>query len=659
MPTIKIDRINAIGTVPLSYRGKAIRPEAPIWEGNMDRESGMGKDLTHSAAFLIDNPNPPALKVTLHITGAEAGSKVIVGGLYPDNDILFSGSGTLLENDETRVVVEIAPQMEPKEFFKIDGSRISWQVTRADTGKTRILYTPGFDLYWIYSARGNLFKRGIPVEILYQVSGICNDPAWRDAALSRSHPAGGSFLAYGKGYSVQESLVRWVVNYLFSRIPPKYDVSSGSPHLTTGFFDNITLKLDEYLESIDDPYALCNCFDQAAILQCYLKCIGISNVSYCTMEPFGFIKETRLAGTGACNNPHYACRADGKAVLEDPFDGNRTRFRMHAFCCWESEDGERRILDTSIGPHTGNETVEEYLDGVIDDKYHVLLDPGELGEIKNHQGVTNVNWNNSEECVSSIELSAGEFGSDLPGRFVVYPWPVPLECPVLAGGDWFLNYEDIITGTEEVIRTWQLRGENGAVNIDLYVSSSTGEVSLNRFGSILECCRMLNLPYEKGPDFLGHQSIMYRMNNQERYVWVYYNIVFDVLFQDVSFEIETMLNWMMDIPDAHIKDRIMREDRPPVDSIVCKPTEPRIKETVMVEIWPHRDIQWDFVLEGDGLRLINETNEYFCFKALKGVTGKLVVTGVNKRTLITEQKAFDIEVRKVRTLPRQMPMDLI
>ncbi len=105
-----------------------------------------------------------------------------------------------------------------------------------------------------------------------------------------------------------------------------------------------------------------NCYDQAAALQALAGVVGIKTV-WVFAAPFGFIKKSNLVGVGPCNNPFFdPKKGPGAITADDHVD--RSGFSNHAFVQISNKFGG--VLDSCAGPHTGKETIVQYIANSID-----------------------------------------------------------------------------------------------------------------------------------------------------------------------------------------------------------------------------------------------------------------------------------------------------
>jgi hypothetical protein len=127
-----------------------------------------------------------------------------------------------------------------------------------------------------------------------------------------------------------------------------------------------------------------NCYDQAAAVQALCGAVGAA-VHWLYLEPFGFIRPTRLVGVGGgadCNNPFFMSNGTRRLMVGldpdwqkkgiSPTDfylryllenqcPERTSFGRHAFAGIAD-----KVIDACGGPHTGSESKAQYCDNSID-----------------------------------------------------------------------------------------------------------------------------------------------------------------------------------------------------------------------------------------------------------------------------------------------------
>ena len=110
-----------------------------------------------------------------------------------------------------------------------------------------------------------------------------------------------------------------------------------------------------------------------------------------------------------------------------------------------------------------------------------------------------------------------------------------------------------------------------------------------------------------------------------------------------------LIKWLYKFAKAHIKENIDKY-LPSIADITCSNTKPKVGETVTVNMIHQDHILHDFIFseddkdEGDGLRLIDETEDSLVFEAVKKSDNKLFVAAVDKNTLLVNKKEFIIQV---------------
>ncbi|CAE6503394.1 unnamed protein product [Rhizoctonia solani] len=120
-----------------------------------------------------------------------------------------------------------------------------------------------------------------------------------------------------------------------------------------------------------------NCYDQAAVVWTGVT-LALRNqkeaadLVWCFVQPFGYIKETKLVGwcynpdsddgnpNQKTDNPFFGAQPGLQLLQESHQDEDiRSAFGNHAFLQYKGKP-----LDATCGPHCGDKTLEEYLEGI-------------------------------------------------------------------------------------------------------------------------------------------------------------------------------------------------------------------------------------------------------------------------------------------------------
>lgn len=699
-----ITEIKAVGNVILSLNGQLICQTEPIWEPGDEDPWIPGENLSKKpAAFLLDEDEVPAqLEVTFQVPdkNLEPG-KYTVTGVYEKE--LFFGSVEISDYTE-KIVINVFNTINPQQEFTRIADVFTWQITMNDTqGSVECKEnTTGLELFWLYGkckdpVFNDVFIEGIPVEILRHIAPIYQVTRERKEEENKN--------------DVKKILIESVVNACFHRNPPAYDINKKESHFIDSS-NGLTLRLKKYLNAIYFSYAFCNCFDQAAVLQVFLMAVGITDVKYCQMSPFGYLKLTNLIGRGFCNTP----KDSGiYPIVYEKYE-DRSYFGNHGFCilsgkgkndpcedCIHNGDkpGDLQksnclVVDSCLGPHIGNEIMKAYVESAVDEVYpeNPGVNPGTVDDIKCYKGVTHINFTfanikDKSEWIKQVIQKDKKIINNIINNFVVRKWSNPKNCRVLKrkwkAKDWdtICKYEEIIPGIGETIKTCILIEKGEYIDIDLYVSSEKW-ASINRFF----CIKILaSLPFPLGEspfkevseglkEFLGPLSAAIETENYCRYLWVFYNVVFDVTLHNVTFNIKKLLIWLNRQGRCILKKGKFPWEEissylPQDDSIICEhhfnhnqvivDKEVTVKpgDLLIVKFEPspnkqnkpekNKDILLDFIYEkGDGLEVISKTDSMMKFRAIKPSENKntttLVVVALDKDTLLTRTKKYEITV---------------
>jgi hypothetical protein len=676
------------GNVVLSVNNKPINPGFPLWQ-QVDEGGGKASTL-RPAAFLLNQPDAAVLTVTVRIRSHDGDEDFFLEGLYGShNPRLFYGIPIEKNREKKEIVFKVTPLYIPGGFFKMSGQGLHWRISRNRTGEFKELGSVELEIYWLYGDPYDYFQKGIPVEILREIARACkfNRRIKHNQFDHENRTIKPNDLS--QGVSAKEWVVEQVVKHCFNRNPPRFNIWGGQSQFTvsTGQFLK-TLLINQYLNAKNDSNALCNCIDQAGVLQYYLKAIGIEEVRVYPMDRFGYLKKTQLVGWGDCNNPYFgnaAGCAEGKPVVDENC-ADRTFFKNHHICLIKLNN-EWRVLDSCIGPHTGSEDKYQYLenardahkwpdrnrtmvayvddicpkgekaaprsaDFVLPDEHTIALAddiilPGEPGE----KGIPTpgitfaINQLPDPEDAVSFRSKGGSTPTPKgPGgtetRFLVREWPDVARLRFPAKKNWRLLFKEIVPGKDRVLKTWKLVKDKSTITINLYISNidiQPGFIS--------------KAPLWKSPGMAGE---FYGKRNQNFQIHAYFQ---DISDQDELFvdRLKDRLNQLIN-SKKHTRDMQPEDDLPAVNSITCINTLPKIGEKITVKIPLEPDVYYDFHLKGKRLRHIYEYDDkngdapvkYLDFIALEGVDedsdNRLVVMAVHTKKLLLNSKAFAVKV---------------
>ncbi|UCH93934.1 MAG: hypothetical protein JSV88_27210 [Candidatus Aminicenantes bacterium] len=728
----KIKEIRTIeGNVQLCHLDKPNPPnkweviprEAPIWKE--------GEKL-QPAAFVFGKKAQLEVDIDFTISDKdETGENEykLIGSYFPTD--VFKGTFNIDDINKTVTVTVYDCNPNEAEFFQGIQGNFTWQLVpgnhmqdsepppgqktdkETENSNNDNSHTTNLELYWLSCDPGEkdaeLFKIGIPVEILQQVNITYQLNEETQAILSSMDPPPPGVKFEPPDLPPSPMLISIVVTACFYRNPPGYCISYSTNYFTNNSYNGISLKLKEYLLSLNNPDQNCSCIDMAAVLQFYLKALGISDVKFSVLGSFGYLKVTDLIGRGFSNNPFYGEIQSDKVFGEKGVpvviqeSQWRTNFGTHAFCilpdkglspdpgdtdpckncCHNMFDGNGdkkpcengdtetrkcKVADSCVGPHTGYETMSQYVNNSVDDIHKANGGEAKVKNIKCYRGVVECNFNIPLETKPDFPLIA-EFEKIvsykpgdkkiLEGNFVVRSWPDPRKSRVLRRKDWHLFYEDIIPGSGEVLKSWTLVKKRESIHIDLYVSSGNNMYSFHRFLSIGSLTSEAKLPFEACPLHPGHFSAMHESIDCVRYLWVYYNVVFDVTFTNVTLKPGKLVRWFNRIAGCRLKikkfsQRNLRKYLPSTDGIQLyvnnvaakddkKKIPVKINDTITVKLKARENLLYDFTYEtGDGLRLIRKTTEEMEFRVIKELKkeNKLAVVVVDNKTLLCSSKVF-------------------
>ncbi len=575
--------------------------------------------------------------------------------------------------------VEVALQRRPVGFVALRSAGLAWRLVEdapdgardARAGGARIdLAAPSVELVWLPETAASTLARGVPLELVRALA----DALEAGQRTPRATPAAGSEATPGaspaastdatehalRGAGAWPPMVPVLTDGVFARNPPRYDVCSGDNHYTDVpvkdgqyDFDRVTLFLSRYLLA---PVPPCNCYDIAAVLQFFLRCAGVLPVTYCFMNPFGYLAPADLIGIGRTNNPFFLSNHTEKIVPES--DPSRTPFYNHAFC---RIDATQTIADACAGPHPGVENPPLYVAVATDGDVPAqpVVERGTVRDITDHTGVVHVDTVVSSAGARAMR-QAREFmarvGYQEPtdARAVACAWPDPLASGVLRAGSWRVVYEEILPGEHEVHRHVSLASGSERVIIDLFVARDSA-IAQERFLALGSTHSSPGPIFDPVPSWPGHAAAVQTHVQQQRFLWLHHNVVCDVLVMHGVMhgsgggaaggpvDAEQVARWLFSHADAAVVDDLAPH-RPQMTVAVAQPVV-RVGARARIDVSCRVDHVVDFVAAPVGLRLVAQGDAWLELVGTAPARDTLVMTVIDPRTLIHETETIAIDVQ--------------
>jgi len=605
------------------------------------------------AAFVTPEGGQPVLDVELTLSDAEAGAEYVLEGRGRGPSPLFLGRARSSASGPQGLRFLVSLDHAPTVFTALRDESVSWELSKIGAAEPLGAVPLPMELYFLPADPGRFFPKGVPVESL------------RQTARSLGVRADG-FSTFADTWSGTRSerrdhwqVIEHVVASGFGHTPPNYDVWHGRTFYTDYLdFNHVTLYYRRYLAAQQDPNSICNCYDKAAVLQHELSAIGVTDVKFAYIVPFGYLRKTDLIGRGACNNPFYGDDVANKIVPTDAPD--RTAFGNHAFCYIE---GTQTVADACSGPHTGTESPGSYVDVATDDQTPSpaavgahYVKRGRVGNIGYFQGVTQFrDKSRSPEAAMNphsmnLEALKKEVGYDdstavargcAPPPLIARRWPDPRECPAV-GRDWKLSFEEVVPGFPESHRYWHLRKGDQTLKVTIYVASDGPETAHRRFLWLGSAHQAVGPVFRKGPGGLGEYSAEVRGAGHAQYLWVDRNVVFNLTSANSQIDLETLARWLQHI--AVIEDANAPQGPPVIAAVTADRPKVKVGEVTTLDVQCDPRCLVDFVRGSEGLKLIQEDGHRLTFLAGQAGKGEVVVVAVDPETLLAAEKRVDVEV---------------
>jgi len=605
---LQITEIIPVGNVLLSHANKVINPGF-----NLLGRGGAKK--TFKVAFSFTGQATALFKVVFKgpVKQYQGAS---LQAVTPDKKVRFSG--TL-----TGTTALLSAAFQPSDHQRSHFSKLTWQLCL--TGQQPLnLANSALDIYWVPepSTTHTLNAKGMPVEMLVHMS-----------AMALGDPATPKDLA----------------DQVFNFNPPRYDTLHGRTFFTSfKNFDNITLLYQAYLAAANEPGAVMNCYDAAAVLQYLLQQNNIP-ANFIFLQPFGFLRLTNLIGRGQCDNPFY--QYEGNAPVVDPTDPDRTSFGNHAFI---QLTASQLIADACAGPHEGVDTPDQYVASAIDTQVPVgtTIPSGTTANMVSHTGVTSVDTLQSGQdqvtlphAASFSKLFDWSKGEQMinAGGGVAAKWPGPLQCRSLKVS-WKVVYSDTIPGSAETLRYWLLSSGAALLTVRLYVSSGGKAIAKDRF--IAACSLTQQQEHHLTPKALPGQEGYAAADEKDEGVftcWWYENIAMEFLSSAPVGDLPVLAEWYHRFA---LKSRVDHLDPyfPATDMLFTRGALRQGDPFHVTLNSPHAD-ELHFRPRAGAPALVSASARQLVFKAGGPFKGQMELFVLDPITLLVSQKMIPVQVK--------------
>lgn len=674
-----------------------VEPGEPVWQIGIDPHSasGMGKN---PVAFIFDRLDETRLTVNVKKNGDLTPGIYTLNGYFGTREFnqtnkpggktippFFTGSIEVDENGslkETEVYVEI--RFNPRTFMGT-AVNFSWELVPPDSNGDERQWLDDLtylELYWLYDGDFQMFSRGIPVALLRYLASFCRIFYLHDNTRLTEDDCG---IIYQWTIHHQEfpapsieDVKAWAVQACFHRNPPRYDVFHTHSHFSYTYLQgepraSVDVLLTQYLASLYDDSALCDCNDQAAFLLLYLAAAGIGGVNLAVLSPFGYLKLNGLAGRGLCNNPVYKNNRLEKITRQRM--QSRAGFRSHTFCLSPSRENNRHmVLDACVGPYTGNDCFHKYVRQVCDNLAPDGSNQIELmPEPKVYDPRLYVDFLSRTPHVKDFTtISVAP-----PGYSVVCRWPSPTACPALDSG-WEIAYDNITPGDVCVLQTWVIKRKAEYITVKLYVFShpdhKTDASPVKDLFQTITTTTILE-KNNKTPQIisppLGDMVCSYTHHNRTRHIWVptgkknnapmVSNVIFDVTCTNINFNHEALLIWLDQIAYAHKESDVEGCFPDPECISVGPPANDRNGGSGSITMLPGERLPIQLIGSNDGtildfkpgpapLRLTSRcrTGCFITFTALsvtQTTTSTMTFILIDTTTLLSSKKNYTVTVK--------------
>jgi hypothetical protein len=623
--TVEILSITVPSQITANLDGKPVR--LPNWEPGINLIDGYGSK--RPGVFDITAPGRyNSLEVRVKVKGLRDNETTkLTGKLAGLTFTALLTSDNVTGTTGKEMTVTAVPENIP-DYFKQARGDMEWFLENENEPfeKTRL------EMYWIYDCPGIMYKKGVWVEVLRLLSGLC------------------------VGLMHKEKIIQRIVNYCHAWTPLSYNSETTAGNYAEAYWGGY-FNLGAFLEQ---SYSLCNCYDQAGALQTLIGALGIE-LTWIYMNPFGFINRTSLIGRGESNNPVFLKNNSLTPEIVDKNDQKRTDFGAHSFCLWEKPGKDRVVLDACLGPTMGNASSREYLKRTIDTTTKLYKErgskPGGLEDMYKCTGITDVHAFECQvgacERLNTQDKRIKEFkkrtGLDRCGEGinadtgVCCDWQNPLCCPELKNEGWKIKSFWTHGGCETAAKEWQLVHGNEHLKIIIFVSNQGIEPAKKRILTMAASTALPGIPFEPKPKphAKGHLHVFHHRIE----MWIYYNVLFLVDGCNSSIDLHPVTCWLQEQAEQNVVEKLSNH-LPVIEKVT--PTEGiniKVDQEASIRVFPGKKYKKNILMlepffPAAFLRLVAEKHLSLKFKAKSPGKTDVCLVLVNKQNLLCSTQTW-------------------
>lgn len=231
---------------------------------------------------------------------------------------------------------------------------------------------------------------------------------------------------------------------------------------------------------------------------------------------------------------------------------------------------------------------------------------------------------------------------------VVLDWPSPREWGQLKEGAWQIEGDTIRIHKGAVDRNWNLSMDEESISIEVFVSSAGPDLARQHLLEIASNTTMMEIPFTKGPEDLGHLAIQEIDPQPQYFVWTFYNLCFKIMQDNNTTDVLNLARWIQKHVDGYVKDNISQY-RPKITKVELSSKQISVGETVTVQVQPAATEDTERLLvelanASDHLDCTLQEDLSLCFEGLKPGKAEIHLILADKKNLLSTSAVVSVEV---------------
>lgn len=239
-----------------------------------------------------------------------------------------------------------------------------------------------------------------------------------------------------------------------------------------------------------------------------------------------------------------------------------------------------------------------------------------------------------------------------PDVGVIADWDGAKEYLPTPEAGWKTFSDDIATLSGGlVMRKWVFQRGDATLVLKIHVSSVGAGAVRDRFLSDVTTTSMMEIPYVRGPAYLGQLSVQMPGTPLQTVFWVFHNVYVE-LSDTSGISVDPMARSIQGFMERHVSQHVSQE-LPRIDKVKVSKSQPQVEEEVEVQVHskqsrPQKPFRVHIQFRPDEFRLTKQSETSATYRALR--SGKATVEAwlSDLKLLLVTQVQVQVDIQPKR-----------